>query len=82
MKKEYIGIPTFYLKIDEVEWKRGYDDGYEDCLKHLSEKDCSAEKFKSYKSGYFAGYAQAQLNRAYLQLHCQQSTSSAENKSA
>lgn len=58
MKKEYIGIPTFYLKIDEVEWKRGYDDGYEDSLKHLSPKDCSQEKFKSYQKGYIAGYEQ------------------------
>lgn len=82
MKKEYIGIPTFYLKIDEVEWKRGYDNGYLDSLKHLSPKDCSQEKFKSYKSGYFAGYEQARLDRTYQQLHWQQSTGSTENKSA
>lgn len=70
-KKEYIGIPTFYLKIDEVEWKRGYDDGYEDCLKHLSEKNCSAEIFKAYRSGYHAGYEQALLASAEQQAQYQ-----------
>lgn len=58
-KKEYIGLPhTFCLKIDEVEWKRGYDDGEADFLNGLSPKDCSHEKFKAYQRGYMTRYQQ------------------------
>lgn len=65
--REYVGIPTIYLKIDEVEWKRGYDDGYMDRLKHQSVKDCSQEKFKAYRTGYSKGYEIASLDIAEQQ---------------
>ncbi len=67
MKKENYKMPNYYLKIDRVEWKRGHDAGYSDSLKYLSPKDCSKEKFKSYRDGYSAGYEKARLERANQQ---------------